>query len=93
MYLLVVKRFTYILINCGLFKEKYETGLNFTIPVCLQYVIFSLMHQKDWFSQKILSEIDHITYGKISKGESCSFSFPSTGGVTCRLYQLPQDTH
>ena len=70
----VVKQFTDIPINRGLFKEKTETGSNFTVPVFLQYVI-SLMHQKVrvWFSQKILTE---ITYRKISIRESwLSFSF------------------
>ena len=32
-------------INHSLFKEKTETSSNFTIPVFLQYVISSLMHQ------------------------------------------------
>ena len=88
-------QFTNIPINCSLFKEKSDTGLNFIIPVFLQYVIFSVMHQKVWFSQIILSKIDRIlTWRKIYKSESClSFSFSPTGGVTCQLYYLPQDTH
>ena len=68
---LVVKQFTYIPINRGPFKEKTKIGLNFTVPVFLQYVISSLMHQKVWFSQIILTEINRIlTYRKISKSEN-----------------------
>ena len=72
-----VKQFTDIPINRGPFKEKNETGSNFTVPVFLQYVISPLMHQKVWFSPKILSEINEIlTYWKISKSECwLSFSF------------------
>ena len=49
---LVVNQFTDIPINRGPFKEKTETGSNFTTPVFLQYVISSIMHQKVWFFQK-----------------------------------------
>ena len=55
----MVKQFTDIPINFGPFKEKTKTGSNLTVPVFLQYVI-SLMHQKVWFSQKILTENDRI---------------------------------
>ena len=52
--MVVVKQFTNIPINRSPFKEKTETGLNFIVPVFLQYVISSLgvMHHKVWFSQK-----------------------------------------
>ena len=49
--------------------EFYGTG------IFLQYVISSLMHQKVWFSKKILTEINHIlTYKKDS---IMFFFFPS----------------
>ena len=39
-------------------KKKTETGSNCTVPVFLQYVISSLMHQKLWvFQKKIQTEI------------------------------------
>ena len=69
--LVVVKQFTDTAINHGQFKEKTETGSNFTEPVFPQYVISSLIYQKVWFSQKILTEINHIlTYRKISKSQN-----------------------
>ena len=88
---LVVKQFTDLPINCGLFKQKNETSMNFTVLVFLQYFYFPsslLMHQKVWFSQNILSEIDSILfYRKISKSKSClSFLFAAKGGATCQLY-------
>ena len=49
-FFLVVKQLTDI--NCGPFKEKNETSLNFTVLVFLQYVISSLMHKKFWFAPK-----------------------------------------
>ena len=64
--LILVKQFTDIPINRGPFKERTEIGSNYTVLVFLQYVISSLMHQK---------EIDHIlTYRKTSKSESCTSS-------------------
>ena len=67
-WLIVVKQFTDIPINRGPLQEKIESGLNFTIPVLLQYVISSFMHQEVLFSHKILREINSIlTYKKISK--------------------------
>ena len=68
---IVVKRFSDIPINHGLLKEKNETGSNFTVPVFLQYDI-SLKHQKVWFSQKILTEIDRIlNFRKIAGCVTC----------------------
>ena len=65
----MVKQFTDIPINRLPFKEKPETGSNFTVLVFLQYVI-SLMHQEVWFSQELLTEINPIlTHRKISKSE------------------------
>ena len=91
-----MKQFTYIPINHGSFKEKTETSSNFTVVVFLQYVISSLIHQKVWFSQKILTEINSVlTYRKISESESLlSFSNPATGSVTCHtIYpRTPIDT-
>ena len=54
------------------------------------------MHQKVWFSQKILTEISRIlTYRKISKKRKLIifFLFPATVSVTCRSYYLIQYTH
>ena len=69
-----LKRFTNILINCGLFKEKNWTGSNFTILVFLQYFIFSLMHQKVWFSQK--NSVRILTFQNFQKRKLfiCSLS-------------------
>ena len=104
-YTLVVKQFTDIPINRGMFKENTETGSNFTLPVFLQYVISSLMHQKVWFSQTILREINCIlTYRKISKSEHrfsffpplvvlyvCHTIYPRTPIDTSRRPLTPQD--
>ena len=74
---LVVKSCIDIPINCSLFKEETETVSNVIVPVFLQYFIYSLMHQKVWFSRKILTEIHGIlTYRKTSKGDRLSVSPP-----------------
>ena len=67
---LVVKQFTDIAINRGLFKEKTETSSNFTVPVFLQcHLLFNA--SEGLVLPKILTEIYRIlTYRKISKCES-----------------------
>ena len=92
--LIVVKQFTNIPINHGPFKEKPKTCSNFTVPVFLQYIISSLMHQKVWFSPKNWQKsIVNLQKDFQKRKLIIYFLFPATGSVTCRSYYLPRDTH
>ena len=65
----------------GSVERKIRNRFEFTVPVFLQYVISSSMHEKVWFSYKILTEIDRIlNKERFQKAkDDYLFLFPATG--------------